>query len=222
MKTKAIQLREALERINEDLLTLSDDIWLNIDHNDPDALERGVDFKKAFNARQTAFAQAAQGIIDILEKFTAAEPEPEPAAPGRQRGARERKIEELDRHQVHALQEDFSYKRPFGMKLEGEAYTNLRTWKAVYRQVFTHLSKKEATRFRRLDGCEAALSRRGNPYITRDKNLLRQSMPIGADLYAEVNLSANHIRDSIKRLLEAFSIPLSEITLYLREDRDAD
>lgn len=48
MKEKAIQLREALERINEDLLALSDDIWLNIDHNDAQGLEKGVAFKKAF------------------------------------------------------------------------------------------------------------------------------------------------------------------------------
>jgi len=30
---KAIQLQETLDRLNEDLLSLSDDIWLNIDHN---------------------------------------------------------------------------------------------------------------------------------------------------------------------------------------------
>lgn len=59
MKDKANQLREALERINEDLLTLSDDIWLEIDHNDAEALEKGVAFKKAFNEQQSGFAQAA-------------------------------------------------------------------------------------------------------------------------------------------------------------------
>lgn len=47
-------------------------------------------------------------------------------------------------------------------------------------------------------------------------------MPVGSGLFAEVNLSANLIRDSIGRLLDEFAIPHSEITFYLREDRDAD
>jgi putative transposase len=221
MTSKTIQIREALERINEDLLTLSDDIWLNIDHNDAIALEKGVDFKKAFNARQAAFAEAAQGIIEVLESHTAPEETVEEPTE-RKRGLQDRKIKELDRHASHALGEDFSYKRPFGMRLEGEAYTHLRTWKAVYRQVFAHLRAKDPKRFARLDQADAALSRRGNPYFSRDKGALRQSMAIGDGLFAEVNLSANHIRDSIRRLLAEFSIPEQAITFYLREDRDAD
>ena len=34
-----------LERVRENMLALSDDIWLSIDHNDPDALQEGVEFK---------------------------------------------------------------------------------------------------------------------------------------------------------------------------------
>ena len=35
-----------LDRVRENMLALSDDIWLSIDHNDPDALQDGVEFKK--------------------------------------------------------------------------------------------------------------------------------------------------------------------------------
>lgn len=223
MKAKANQLREALERINEDLLTLSDDIWLGIDHNDAQALEEGVAFKKAFNAQQAGFARAAQGIIEVLENYAAPQQEvtPEPQVT-RSRAQRDRKVEELDRHQVHSLKEDFAYKRPFGMKLEGEAYTGLTTWKAIYRQVFKHLETKDKAKFGKLDRSEAAISRRGNAYISKEASAVRQAMPIGSGLFAEVNLSANLIRDSITRLLDEFSIPHAEITFYLREDRDAD
>lgn len=223
MKAKANQLREALERINEDLLTLSDDIWLGIDHNDAQALEAGVAFKKAFNAQQAGFAKAAQGIIEVLENYAAPQT-PEPAEPTttRNRTQRERKVAELDRHKPHSLKERFSHKRPYGMKLESEAYTGLTTWKAVYRQVFKHLEAKDAQRFARLDKSEAAISRRGNAYLSKDKLAVRQPMPIGSGLYAEVNLSANLIRDSIARLLDEFSISHSKITFYLREDRDAE
>ena len=223
MKDKANQLREALERINEDLLTLSDDIWLGIDHNDAQALEEGVTFKKAFNAQQAGFAQAAQGIIEVLETYAApSTPEATESTPTRSRSQRDRKVAELDHHKPHTLLEDFAYKRPYGMKLEGEAYTGLTTWKAIYRQVFKHLEAKDKSRYSKIDRGEAAVSRRGNAYLSKDKSAVRQAMPIGSGHFAEVNLSANLIRDSIARLLNEFSIPHSEITFYLREDRDAD
>jgi hypothetical protein len=40
-------------------------------------------------------------------------------------------------------------------------------------------------------------------------------------LYAEDNLSANGIRDTIRRLLATFEIPKDRLQLFLREDRDA-
>ena len=49
------QILEDLEAVRENLLALSDDIWLSIDHNDPAALEEGVAFKRAYNAKAAAF-----------------------------------------------------------------------------------------------------------------------------------------------------------------------
>tara|TARA_B110001469_G_scaffold125613_1_gene141401 strand:- start:7812 stop:8477 length:666 start_codon:yes stop_codon:yes gene_type:complete len=221
MKEKAIQLREALERINEDLLALSDDIWLSIDHNDAQGLEKGVAFKQAFNEQQSNFAAASQGIIEVLGNYGGT-PEPQKKTSTRNRSQRDRKIQELDKHKAHALSEEFAYKRPYGMTFEGEAYTDLKTWKAVYRQVLAHLLAKDKAQFRQLDQSDGAISRRGNAYITKKKSDVRQAMDIGEGLYVEVNLSANLIRDSIARLLNEFSIPHDQITFYLREDRDAN
>jgi hypothetical protein len=33
--------------VRENLLALSDEIWQSIDHNDPEALEEGVQFKRS-------------------------------------------------------------------------------------------------------------------------------------------------------------------------------
>jgi hypothetical protein len=43
----------------------------------------------------------------------------------------------------------------------------------------------------------------------------------GRGVVAETNLSANQIRDNIKRPLCAFGLPESAFVVYLREDRDA-
>jgi hypothetical protein len=53
------QILEDLEAVRENLLALSDDIWLSIDHNDPQALEEGVQFKRAYNEKMAAFDQVA-------------------------------------------------------------------------------------------------------------------------------------------------------------------
>lgn len=46
MTDRIRSILEQLEQTREDLLALSDDIWLSIDHNDSQALEEGVAFKK--------------------------------------------------------------------------------------------------------------------------------------------------------------------------------
>jgi len=45
--------------------------------------------------------------------------------------------------------------------------------------------------------------------------------PHEENLYTEVSLSANGLRDTIRRLLPVFDIPEDRLQLFLREDRDA-
>ena len=49
MRERIQSILTNLDAVGEDLLALSDDIWLNIDHNDNGALAEGVRFKTAFN-----------------------------------------------------------------------------------------------------------------------------------------------------------------------------
>ena len=132
-----------LEAVRENLLALSDDIWLSIDHNDPDALEAGVEFKRAFNAKR---------------------------------------LSEL-----------------------------------VLRQVFD----EDPERFGTLCGHPDFTSNRGNITFTQDPQRLRKSMQIHDGVFAESNLSANGIRDILRRVLENFGIPTDQLLIFLRQDRDA-
>ena len=50
MKNRIRTILTNLENVREDLLALSDDIWLSIDHNDSIAMDEGVKFKKEYNA----------------------------------------------------------------------------------------------------------------------------------------------------------------------------
>jgi len=51
MKERIQQILTDLDRVWENLLALSDDIWLNIQHNDSQELQKGYEFKLAFNEK---------------------------------------------------------------------------------------------------------------------------------------------------------------------------
>jgi len=55
MTDRIRSILKQLEQTREDLLALSDDIWLSIDHNDSQALEDGVAFNKHYNGKVAAF-----------------------------------------------------------------------------------------------------------------------------------------------------------------------
>ena len=57
MQDRTRRILGDLEAVRENLLALSDDIWLSIDHNDCEALEEGVQFKRTYNEKMATFDQ---------------------------------------------------------------------------------------------------------------------------------------------------------------------
>jgi hypothetical protein len=64
-RTRAIL--EDLEAARENLLALSEEIWLSIDHNDPESLEDGVQFKRAYNEKLAAFDALASDLSTMIQ-----------------------------------------------------------------------------------------------------------------------------------------------------------
>jgi HEPN domain-containing protein len=91
---------EQLEQTREDLLALSDDIWLSIDHNDSQALEEGVAFKKQYNAKVAAFDVLAGELSALVQQFTAVKLDAEEAdLDSNTPQGHERKVHALDQHE---------------------------------------------------------------------------------------------------------------------------
>src|SRR6266545_310217 len=59
MQERIREMLEDLEAVRENLLALSDEFWQSIQHNDPEALEEGVQFKRAYNEKLAAFERLA-------------------------------------------------------------------------------------------------------------------------------------------------------------------
>ncbi|MCP4408315.1 MAG: hypothetical protein GY807_11245 [Gammaproteobacteria bacterium] len=95
------------------------------------------------------------------------------------------------------------------------------TWSQVYETLCRHLSSLKPTVFKALPDNLGFESRKGNKYFSRQVSDLRLARDYGHGVLAETNLSANQIRDSIKRLLSTFDLSEDMFTVYLREDRNA-
>jgi hypothetical protein len=65
-----------------------------------------------------AFDQLAGELSLLVQQFTAVKLD-EPAAAGDQApNSKERRIQDLDQRQAHGLDEDFTFKQPYGFQLD--------------------------------------------------------------------------------------------------------
>lgn len=215
-------LLQDLESVRENLLALSDDIWLGIDHNNNDAMQQAIEFKREYNVKMESFAQVAEDISVMVMQFTnvrSAEEATESTATSRE--ARDRVIAELDRRTPHHLDEDFTYKRPYAYRLQDHAVTGTTTWRALYEDVLRHLRMVDMEVFRSLPDREEQISRRGSPHFARSPDALRVAAHLEEDIYIEINMSAKMIVTMIQTVLPLFGLKESDMKVYLREDRDA-
>jgi hypothetical protein len=128
----------------------------------------------------------------------------------------------LNREEPHSLDEDFTYRRPHGFILNGEGTTGVTTWRRLYELLCQQLLKRNSDEFHKLPNNPDFISNRGHHSFSRDPEKLRSPSLIGDGVHAEINLSANMIRDLIRRLLKTFDIPQDQLRLFLRQDRDAE
>ena len=65
MKTRIQQILTELECVQESFLGFSDDIWLNIEHNDSQAVQKVSEFKVAFNEKLNEFNRISAEISNL-------------------------------------------------------------------------------------------------------------------------------------------------------------
>jgi len=220
-KEKIKIIYDSLVDVQEKLLSLPDDIHLDIDPRDNKSLENGMKFLRNYNNNLADFTKAANKISVNLRNYFKINPEDENVeGESFNNDRRERIIQELDKTKPYTLDENFTYKRPYGFILESSAFKGIKTWKSLYLKVLEVLKKSNFEKFKRLPEIETFISKRGNPLFSKKEQDLRVAEKIENYFFVEVNLSANHIRNNIKQLLEYFSLNPANMKIYLHEDRD--
>jgi hypothetical protein len=215
------EILEDLEAVRENLLALSDDIWAAIDRQDLAAFDEGVRFMRSYVVKMTEFDRLAAALSGLIQQYTQVSLEASEETGEEDRERNERIIQELNREEPHSIDEDFTYKRPHGFILAGQATSGITTWQRLYELVCRQLHLRDPARFVSLVDNPEFISNRGHHSVSREPDSLRKALEVGEGLIVECNLSANGIREMIRRLLLAFEIALSELRLFLRQDRDA-
>jgi len=213
-----------LENIRENLLAFSDDVWLNIEHNDTKTMKAGIAFKEKLNTQLDAFGKLADEMATLVKEYTKVQTEGEASTEtevGKTDADNNRIIKDLNRSIPHDLGEDFTFMRPCGFVLEGKGYQDVTTWTRVYELVLRQLAKKDPALFKALPDNPVTITRRDNSHFSRKPSDLRKALVLPGGIYAETNLSANYLCTSIRTLLSIFSLPLTACTIFLRQDRDA-
>jgi hypothetical protein len=224
MADKIKEILQDLERVRESMLALSDDIWLSIEHNEPEALKEGYEFKQSYNEKMIEFDRLASEISALVQQYTSISlEEPEKQILGESReSSNNRIIKELDKEEAHTLDENFTYKRPYGFVLCGKGVKDVVTWKRLFERCALILREKSPDIFSKLPENSRFVTTQGNSTFADSPGKLRVPLKLSDEVYAEVNLSAKGLCKVIKDLLKTFDVLDSEMKIYLRQDRDAE
>jgi hypothetical protein len=222
-QNKIKEILDTLNNLQENLLSLPDDMLLSIDPRDNESLEQGTEFIKAYNNSLSQFTDSSAKIAQMVKAHFSINPEEDDVVEGTsKKQQRERLIAELDKTDPHYLGENFTFKRPYGFILGEAVYKGLKTWKTLYLLVLNMLQTTDPEKFAALTETERFISNRGKPLVSLNEHDLRLGEKLDSGLYAEINLSANSIAKYIKELLEHFGLDPRTMKIYLREDRDAN
>jgi len=176
---------------------------------------------RSYVEKMTEFDRLAADLSVLIQQYTQVSLEATEETGQEDRERNERIIRDLNRDEPHSLDEEFTYKRPHGFILAGQATSGITTWQRLYELVCRQLYQRDAGRFVSLIEHPEFISNRGHHSVTRDPGSLRKALDVEQGLFVECNLSANGIRDMLRRLLAVFEIEWNQLRLFLRQDRDA-
>jgi hypothetical protein len=168
-----------------------------------------------------AFDALASDLSTMIQQFTSVRLEEQEESGEDDESQNVRIIQALNREEPHSIDEDFTFKRPHGFILDGRGTTGVATWSRAFVLICRELYRRDPEQFRRLPEDPVYISNRGHHSFSRDPGHMRKAQEIADGLFAEINLSANGLRDVIRSLLATFEIPKDRLQLFLREDRDA-
>jgi uncharacterized protein YeeX (DUF496 family) len=123
----------------------------------------------------------------------------------------------VDQSIPHTLYEDFEHKRPKGFKLLGN-FVEANTWAIVLLETCEMLYNIDERIFTDFTN-DKNMNGKKRDYFSFTVNNIRKPKKIkSADIYIEINLSANSIKQIIIKMLKKYQIKLHDYVVYYRAD----
>jgi len=124
---------------------------------------------------------------------------------------------EVNSEVVHTLHEDFTYTRPAAFEFKGKR-VEVRTWQQMLVKTCEILLTLDRESFLKFENDPTMQGRKQKLFSTNPSNMRNPHKIKDSKLYVETNLSANSIRNLIIKMLQKFSLKLSEYKVFLRAD----
>lgn len=126
----------------------------------------------------------------------------------------------VDDSAPHSLYEDYTHKKAKAFSINGKRY-EVRDWKDMLMQTCELLVSIDSEKFYSLIDDPVMRGRKnfyfGHEMVETDTGTKNTKMN-NLDIYVWTNLSANHIRNLIRKLLKRYGIKISDYYVYLRAD----
>ena len=219
MPDRTREILEDLEAVRENLLAPWDEIWLSIDHR-PESLEEGGQFSCAYNEKMAAFDAPATDLSSMIQQYTSVQLEEREESGEVDEIGNERIIRAIDRETPHSIDEELTFKRPHGFILDGRVAAGVATWNRVFLLDLPGIAPPRSASVREASRGSGLYQQPRSSSFHRDPAHPRKPQEVAEGLYAETNLSANGLRDVVRKLLTTFEIPKDRLELFLREDRN--
>lgn len=127
---------------------------------------------------------------------------------------------EIDSSIPHSIYEDFTHMRVDSFTIKGKNY-KVSDWKELLVKTCNILSEYNAEKFYGFIGDSSMKGRKhyffGSTLIETDTGKKNEKLK-NVDIYVWTNLSANSIRNLVRKLLKKFDIKFSEYNIFLRAD----
>ncbi len=197
-------ISQEIEDLREQLLSLDEEIWGSVEHRDTKALRVFLPFKEKINERIKTFQQAANDLLETIAEL------PKIQLPSELPNTVP--VEET----VAPLHRNFVSTKPTAFQFDGERIGPTNSWRSLWQTFLTKFLEKHPDDFKLhlvLTPCIAGVRDAGDdlqdPFLCSGK-------------WFECGLSANAIRDRIKRILIHAKMDTGRVKVFLRGNPDID
>ncbi len=217
----------SMEDLRRDMGDLSEEIWKDIDHNDPVKLQQGFNFKQAFNEKRAVFDDALEDLATLIGNYPklAVAPKAETPTVDNSSGLPSPTLSkpppqaETETPAADEISDDYKHSLPFGFTLGDKTFTGLSTWAVFYETFLQEMEKRHQDKFFELPDNNLFATSQDHPMFARSPDELREPAKIVDGVYAEVQLSIDTVLQNLKHLVRVFDLPTDSLKILLKEQK---